>query len=689
MTTPFALNRPEDVKLLSKYLAERGLVASDFPTGISLLREKSFLFERGYNGVLGAGRPYFFLQYLGPNGLPYFEKDDTEQANSWDIAKFLGDPKGWIGDKPPPKMIAPNGRGNQLHFEPFDGDWLNLLPSTPVIHVESLIKAKAISKHLQGIPAIGLNGVWSHTSSKREFKFVYEQYAVDLSECENIILFDSNTTKKEVEQARTALAFGLKHTLKCKSVKIATLPKRENGEDWGPDDFIMEMGAEALQKIIFAAEEFTLDEHEDLLQQMDRAIFCTKGGTVIDREDKVVRPVDKARNFYANVKKIVLERNKPKEIPGFNVWLGSKHRFEVVNPDYEYLGDEYVTREGSLYYNTYRQSGPWPVMDSPRKSSGDIVGHLASIMKASDLELLRSYLKYLKYTGAKPTSFPVIYSDKRGVGKGWFSKLAYRFVGAANSTNADAKAFVSNFNAQLANKRLVVINEFKVTTAQAKDAAMNSLKRFFGDEFIVVEPKGVDSYQVDNRAGMIITANQLEDVPTDGMEDRRMWYVECHESTNGKVNWDYLHPLLDDSAVMNDFAHWVMDGEDINFASWRPPLDEARIRAIRRSSSGIEEACIEARSEVKEHGLCVVGYDSIKELLRESVPKVDDYTPRQVGLALVRAGWVKSERRYGSPVQRFVWIADAVEFFGLSPAEVETQVKKAGGILLPGGSSKY
>lgn len=654
------------------------------------MRDKGLLYERGYTAALSANRPYFFLQYLGPNGLPYYEKEDTEKINSWDIAKFIGPPKGWIGDKPPPKMIAPDGRGNQLHFEPFDGSWLQLRPGMPVIHVESLIKARAITKHV-GVCSVGLNGVWSHKASTREFKFVYEQYAVDLSECENIILFDSNTTKKEVEQARTALAFGLKHTLKCKTVKIATLPKQENGEDWGPDDFIVARGPEALAQLLMEAEEFTLEEHEDLLQEMGRAIFCTKGGTVIDREDKVVRPVDKARNFYANIKKTVLERNKPKEIPGFNVWLGSKHRFEVVNPDYEYLGGEFVTREQGLFYNTYTQSGPWPVGGSPRASCEPILEHLRSIMKPSDLELLRSYLKYLKYTGAKPTSFPVIYSDKRGVGKGWFSKLAYRFVGAANSTNADAKAFVSNFNAQLANKRLVVINEFKVTSAQAKDAAMNSLKRFFGDEFIVVEPKGVDSYQVDNRAGMIITANQLEDVPTDGMEDRRMWYVECHESTNGEVDWNYLHPLLDDPAVMNDFAFWVMDGEDVNFASWRPPMDEGRRKAIQRSSNSLEDSAITVLEDLKTEGVICVRWEVLSEMLKFHVPKIEDYTLKNIQNTLKRAGFSISEKKYGNTpaTRRNVWLVEPDAFVADDTTWVKKELDRAATLIGVGGESKF
>ncbi len=705
MSTPFTLNRPEDIKLLSEYLSVRGLTPADFPNGLTLIKDKAFLFERGYSAALSAGRPYFFLQYLGPDGKPYYEKEDTGRENSWDIAKFLGSPKGWIGDEPPPKMIAPDDRGNQLHFEPFpEGSWKNLTPEYPIIHVESFIKAKTVTKYSGGMPSIGLNGVWSHRAAKREFKFVYSQYDIDMTENEHIILFDSNTTKKEVEQARTALAFGLKHTLKCKTVKIATLPKQENGEDWGPDDYLVEHGWDKLyNEVILTAVEFTLDEHEDLLQDMSNAIYCTKGGTVIDRSDKVIRTMTKARDFYANVKKTVLERNKPKEIQGFGVWLGSKHRFEVVNPAYEYLGGEFITRDGQLFYNTYRPTGPWPSGDSPRKDCSKVVAHMSSIMRPGDLELLRSYLKFLKYTPAKPTSFPILYSDKRGVGKGWISEVFTNFIGGENITSAEPKAFISNFNAQLAGKRLVVINEFKVTNGAAKEAALNSLKRFTGDKYLPVEPKGIDSYMVENRAGLIFTSNTLEDVPTDGMQDRRMWYIECHEgiapadvhSPEFSDYWTDLTTLIRDPEVMNDFAFWVMNGQDVNFSTWRPPMDEARIKAIRRSSSGLDDACITVREDLIAEGCVVANYDTLIQLLKWHVPKVEEYTPKSIQTTLTRTGWETSEKKYGNTpaTRRRVWVADRPTFYENEENTnwVREQLAKSALLVNSGGGegSKY
>ena len=668
MSDPFSIAKPEYVKLLETYLDERVLEPADFPLGLVPISSPAHLSELGFNSRLAAGRPYILLQYQDSNGNPYFLDSDKEHENPYTLARFLGPPKVWVGAEPPPKVIAQNNRPNVLHYEPLAGGmaWADLKDGSTILHVESMVKAKVVSKYT-GYPCIGLNGVESFSSSKRGVRFLYENQEIDFSRFHNVVLFDSNTWKPAVSSARERLMFKFKHVLACKEVSYIDLPKRfPSGEDQGPDDFIADpaMGPVELVKLIKEPNPYSGGEHADLLKRMGSAVFCTKGGTVVDREDKNVRSTAKARDFYANVnEKEIGKGGVVKTIQGFNVWLESVHRTEVVNPAYEYLGDEFTDRHGSSFYNVYRQSGPWPGENSARGDSDPILRHLNSIMEKKDLELLRSYAKFLKVSGEKPTSFPILYSDKRGVGKGWFAKLMYRFVGDTNTTNATAKQFVSNFNAQLANKRLVVVNEFKVTGQAAKDAAMNSLKVFLGDEMLTVEPKGVDSYQVENVAGMIITANALEDVPTDGMEDRRMWYVECH-APNYEPDWVALHSCLNDDSVMNSVFDWVAGAEDINFSVWKPPLDEGRIKAIRRSSSGIDDACSVALEDAQELGFVAVSYETLKGVMRESVPNIDDLAPRNVSAALVRAGWLKTPKRYGkTPAeQRNYYVCDVERF---------------------------
>lgn len=701
MTNPFTpvFNNPQHVKLLESYLNDRCLEPSDFPEGLVPVADKNILAELGYNASLAAGRPFIFLQYLDPYGQPY---TDAKGENAYRLARFLGTPTLWKGDKPPPKVIAQNDRPNVLHFEPIpevEGEkrsWHNLKDGQIVVHVESMIKARAVSK-FTGFPTIGYNGVNSYSSSKRGVELIHSQYDVDFSRLRHVILFDSNVWKPEVAQARLGLMFKLKHVLGCRDIAYVDLPKSITGEDIGPDDFLAQQGNQVLIDLIRTASNYTGEENDDLVAELqERAVYCTKTSSIIDRKDKVVRSEQKAASFYAPVNKKVLKGKATVTIAGFPLWRESKERTEVLNPGYEYLGEEFITRDDGVYYNLYQRSGPWP--DAPggtEVSDSPIVAQLMNMMSEGDLELFRAYLKYLKYSRAKPTSFPVLFSDKRGVGKGWAGKLAYRLIGAANSTNATAKQFVSNFNKQLEAKRLVVANEFKLGSHSEKEAAMNSLKTFFGDEFFTIEPKGVDSYQVENRAGMIITCNKLEDVPTDGLDDRRMFYIECSNKRQvGEEEWPDLHAALDNPNAMNDFASWVAGGKDINFATWKPPMDAARERAILASSSSVEAACrtvLHDLQDDEENKWICVSYELVVDLLkREGVPALDSIAAKTLSTIMKQMGWRVSDKRYGKAgKQNKVWIVNEGAFAEIEHmgTKVNAEVNRAAQFFI--GHSKY
>lgn len=697
MPSPFdsnVFNNPNHINFLKKYLEDRCLEPDDFPEGLVPVFNNQLLRDRGYNATLAAGRPFIFLTYLGPDGQPYFEPNDNVP---YAVARFLGPHSpGWTGEDPP-KAVSPNNRKNQLHFEPIQPDeannprdWYSLPDDATVVHVESMVKARVVHKWT-GFPTVGYNGVASYSSSKRGIELIHNQYDVDFSRFDNVILFDANTKhNKDVQAARLGLMFKLRNVAGAKKVRFVELPDVDGDKKAGPDDYIKAYGNEALMNLIVTAEEYAGEEHEDLIQQMmARAVYCTKTSTIIDVIDKEVRNETKALSFYAPINKKVLKGRAMVTVAGFPLWRESKERREVVNPGYEYLGAEFLKRDDGEYYNLYKQSGPWP--DNKTEGFGAfpaVLKQLENMMSAEDLRLVRAYLKFLKFTGRKPTSFPVLFSDKRGVGKGWLSKLAYRLLGASNSTSADARAFVSNFNAQLANKRLVIINEFKVSASE-KNAAMNSIKRFFGDELITIEPKGIDSYQLENRAGMLVTCNNLEDVPTDGFEDRRMWYVDCaNKEVVSRAGWSVLHEALDDPGTMEELFWWIKDADNIDFATWLPPLDESKRRAILEGSSSLEAACTIVLEDLREMEVICLMYPAVVNFLRPEYPRVIETAGKAVTSAMKRSQWKVSEKKYGrNGEQKVVWIIDEKRFDTLTGKEITEECDRV--LKLSQGHSKY
>lgn len=623
--------------------------------------------ERGFNSRLSANRPFIFLQYCGPDGNPYYLKEDTAKENPYALARFLGPVGLWKGDEPPPKVIAQNGRPNVLHYEPLrvgpyaGKTWGDLPEGTKVLHLESMVKARAVHKWT-GVPCIGLNGVESYSSSRRGVRFLYEDQDIDFSKFYNVVLFDSNIWKKPVADARERLLFKFKHVLGCREVGFVDLPKSITGEDWGPDDFLAANGNAALEALIATPTAYSGGSYPELINKMGRAVFCTGSGTIVDRQDHRVRSTARARDFYAPInEKEISKGGITKTIPGFTIWLESPHRTEVVNPTYRYLGEEFVEKEDGTYYNLYQSGGAWP-NGSEGDEAAPIIAHLRQNMSEGDLELMRSYLRYLKFTPGKPTSFPVMYSDKRGVGKGYFGQLSIRLLGANNSVTGSSETFATKFNVELEGKRLILINELKVKGGE-KDRVMNNIKTFIADPTTRIERKGVDAYEIESSTGLIVNANALEDVPNDGMEDRRIWYVACHMPEGGLSEnyWNPLWALLNDDVAMRAFAAWVKSGKDIDFSTWRPPMDEARQEAILSSMGPTSVAAFEVLTKLRAEGYKVVSLALIRHLMGlQSMPHLEQMSDPSLAGALKRDGvWKTSDKKYGkNGEQKKVWIVD-------------------------------
>ena len=666
--SPFSrglISQTEDVQLLDEYLDKRTLEPVDFPLGLIPMRDPAVLRERGYANV-SAGRPFVFFRYLRPDGTPYYKNKDP-----YELVRFLGPVKMWRGETPPPKAISPSGRPPVLHFEPIGKgqDWSSLPDGTVVLHVESLIKAKVVHKWLPDNPCVGLNGVWGWASSKMGVELTYVDTGVDFSRFKNVILFDSNIHKPDVAKARHSLAFKLRNVLGCKEVYTADLPRPSKAEydepDWGPDDFLrVRANPNELIEIINAATPFVGSLDDPLIEAIqDKIVLCTDTVAVIDRGDKIVRDFTKAQQLYSTINRKELIGKNIKTTYAFKLWQDDPSvRREVKAPCYRYLGDEFIDKPDGEYYNLYRKSGAWP--SGERTGAADlVVNQLYNMLGDSGAERFRTYFRFLKFTPNKPSTLLVMYGG-RGQGKGWATKLADRLIGAANSTPARGKDLSSNFNAILQAKRLIIFNEY--TPEGSRQTALNAIKGLAGDEFITIEPKGMDPYKVENNAGAMFTTNFLDEVPTDGLEDRRLIYMEANNRVEvPQEHWRPLHDALDDPEVMADFAQWVFEGAEIDYSTWKPdPLDHARQEAILGSSRGPEGTARVILNRLREDPAgYVCAWASTLVNLFEEEGYTEKFTNTRFASILKHGDWTNTgSERFGSPVQRAVYIVDPKRF---------------------------
>lgn len=671
------INRREDVDELKKYLDDRCLILDeDFP-GLIISREQRVLKERRYSVKRVARRPYFFLRYLDPAGQPYMKDGEP-----YELARCLGEPVGWDGKEPPPKVIAPSGRRSELHFEPLrplwaavPRAWADLPEGTTVLHLESMVKAKAVHRWLPDYPCIGLNGVNGYSADKGE-TFIYEDVeGVDLRKLKHVILFDSNVDKRQVAEARDTLAFKLR-LMGCKDVRLAELPKNPDGPDWGPDDFLRHHAtqddcnpAEMLEQIIEAANEFAGSQDDLLIARIQqRAVYCDGPNVFVDLEDLRVRDASAAAELYRPVNRPIRVGKVTRTIYGFNLWRDTLERRTVVAPCYAYLGERFVRKPDGEYINLFRPSGVEPAPE--RTGAADRVIAQIENMLGPKAELARSYLRFLRFEAGKPITMLVLHGTRRGVGKGWFTRMAMRLIGEANAAAPIGRDITGNFNALLQAKRLLVFNEF-TTQGVPEAVALRNIKAL-ADPLIRIEPKGKDPYNLENMAGAVFTTNYISDVPVDGEGDRRMEFMEArnaHEPSEAEWSW-LQNDALDSEDVMADFARWIEDGERIDFATWKPDAnDEERQRVIRDSGSGgLTGELRQARRDLAEHpaGLVCIRAATVRKWLQEGLDETSKLRVPSVQLLskrMPRADWVSSRKEYGRAAdRRYVWVLNPIRF---------------------------
>ena len=643
------------VALRDKYLSEHGLEIADFGLNFQYPPIPSSNWEwykiHRMNQKQVYNRVGFFLLYLNPQGDVWLDNEIP-----YGVVRFLSPPLKVPEGQTALKVISQWGRRSEIHFEPIrDGrSWEALEQGTVVLHCESLIKAKAVHK-ATGIPCVGYNGVWGFSSAKMGIELIHQYTGFAFHQMHNVILFDSDVlTNPNVNNARETLSHKLRHIANCDKVSWADLPQRldeKTGElsKWGPDDFLLEKGVEALAAIIAEAKPYQDEEYAELVEEMNKRLRWVKDqSAVYDRSRRCLIKWSDAQNTYANVNREVPWGKVKRTVYGTDVWLKSEHREDIDSVGYRYLSEEFFERDKQQVANLYTEggskAGPYTL------PTGHIVmDMLTRLFKHDDLELMRSYLKFLKFTGDKPTSYCVLWSTVRGVGKGWFTELAKALIGMRHVGTATADSLAAQFNAHTVNLRLLIVHEFKASSRNEKTMALNYLKTYIADRYIMVRAMHQNAYTGEVNAGLIVTVNDKSDMPSDGLGDRRQWYIEAGAGAREREvelwsvddgKWKEAFDALKDEECMEAVARWVEDGEGVDFKSWKPPMTEERAEDLMSGMSQYEQIANEVLLDARSRGVRVMDGKAIRQLMLAKLEGQEIYlVGKAFGGMLRTAGW--------------------------------------------------
>lgn len=232
--------------------------------------------------------------------------------------------------------------------------------------------------------------------------------------------------------------------------------------------------------------------------------------------------------------------------------------------------------------------------------------HVKEII-ASDNEniykYIMSWIAYLIQNPGKKTKTCLILIGKQGTGKTIFTDIIAKLFGEyANNNLSDVDLITGQFNTELENKILIVLNEFNVQDKTTnKRSIRNKMKTYITDDHITINRKNVNPYKVENVSNFIIVTNDKNPI---WIEDGDRRYVVLDVSDEVKDNVDYFNNLfasLTDDFYKNLFNYFrTYDIKDFNPSII--PITERKSRIINSNRDSFEYYMDENRDKFYPNG---------------------------------------------------------------------------------------
>jgi len=570
-------------------LARSGLTPEQAEAAGITFTEDASAADPGFRALPALAIPYF-----APDGAPVLGKSGTPFLR----VRYLADdptPKGFAKTKPR-RYAQPAGSGVRAYFPRVpDLDWAALLADVqqPLIITEG--EKKALAATCAGFITIGLGGVFNYLT---EGALIPELAAIPWKGRDVFIIFDSDAGANPNIQAAEARLVDELMRERGARVYIVRLPPRADGSKCGIDDFLIEQGAERLEKLILTTEP---------LGAMDAAVLALNRHVCLIATDGLVYDIA-LRRFLNNaffvrgskwsawkVRKVITTGRNPgvKEIPVVQEWL--THPLAQRYDDLLFRPGEgplVETDFGAPAYNVWYgwQAEPGDVEPFLRLNE-----YLYSGLSPD----LRDYaLKLFAWKAQNPkmkTFAPVLVGDQGGGKSLWADTVGEAF--APYNHSMDSKQFMSDFQGWMERTLLAVVHEAEPGhLAEAKEA----LKSFVTDIRQSMNEKYRVKRQVNCYASFILTSND-RGTGAFSHDDRRMFVVNTAPThKDGQAFYDPIFRWRNNGGAKH-LMHYLLN---YDLKGWspgiRPPMTAEKAMARRESLTEVERWAEDMRT-AKEH----------------------------------------------------------------------------------------
>ncbi len=264
--------------------------------------------------------------------------------------------------------------------------------------------------------------------------------------------------------------------------------------------------------------------------------------------------------------------------------------------------DKLIWVDGARCINTFTHSTLPKGADEYTKGGNaylDMVeAHLEMVCGgAANAKILTQWLAHqVQYPGHKILWAPLIQSVE-GVGKSFFARLLRCGLGVKNVGVVNPAQLTSTFNDWATNVCVNVLEELKIA-GHNRYEALNAVKPLITDDFIQVNPKGINAYMTPNTANYIAFTNAIDALPLGGA-DRRWWVIQCLLGHYTEVpDYENYFPKLFDGLRLyeDEVCLWLQEYEisDEFMNMKQAPMTDAKAFMV-----ATEEASFDGLAEVR------------------------------------------------------------------------------------------
>jgi hypothetical protein len=478
--------------------------------------------------------------------------------------RLLETPVGAFGEiaTKPQRYLQPKGSAVGAYL-PRTQAWGKIASdkTAPIIITEGELKAACAVSH--GLPTIGLGGVYSWRSAKAGHHLLPELSRITWQDRPAVICFDSDAAQKpQVAEASVRLARAL--TDLGARVGIATLPNINGNSKTGLDDFLIAEGREALDVILSGArcDELT----RKLWEYNARYAIVRDPGVVYDEGARSMIQFGAFRTLTANdvahQAVTVNEIATLKEVPVSKAWIEWPQRRDVAALTYE--PGKYTMIGGHL--------NVWPGFAcDPKAGDTRLWSQLLDNLFGNEKISRRWFEQWcaypIRHPGTKLSSAVIMWSKIQGLGKSLIGSTLARIYGA-NYSLIGQRDLESSFNGWATNKQFVMVDD-----VSSHDSWLRAdvLKKFITEELMLVNIKGIPTYQIPACANLYLTSNRSNALKLDDY-DRRYFVHEVKAERPEDKFYDDYHAWRDSVDGPRALYHHLLHGVDLSdFRPHKPP----------------------------------------------------------------------------------------------------------------------